>query len=107
MIYSDFQQIIYLVITTEVDKKNASKIANILLREHLIACVTFKDVESFFWWEGRINKAKEVQLIIKCREENLERVCNMISQLHSYEIPEIISFPVSSNKDYYDWVNSM
>ena len=34
-------------------------------------CVTFKDIESHFWWEGEINKSKEVQLIIKCKEDNI------------------------------------
>ena len=68
MSLSDFNQEIYLIITTEVDKKNASKLANLLLREKLIPCVTFKNIESHFWWEGNINKSKEVQLMIKCKE---------------------------------------
>ena len=48
MSLSDFNQGIYLVITTECDKKNASKLANLLLREKLIPCVTFKNIESYF-----------------------------------------------------------
>ena len=62
MYSSDFNQEIYLVITTESDKKNASKLANLLLREKLIPCVTFKNVESFFWWEGDINQSKDCLL---------------------------------------------
>ena len=104
---SDFNQGIYLVITTEVDKKNASKLADLLLREKLIPCVTFKNVESHFWWKGEINQSKEVQLMIKCREENVNKVCNKISEWHSYELPEIIYFRVSANKNYRKWVNSI
>ena len=55
MTLSSFNQEIYLVITTECDKKNASKLANQLLKEKLIPCVTFKNIESHFWWEGNIN----------------------------------------------------
>ena len=106
MDYSEFNQLIYFVITNEVDKKNACKIADLLLREKLIPCVTFKNIESHFWWKGEINKSKEVQLIIKCKEENINKVCEKISELHSYEVPEIIYFPVSANKDYHHWVNS-
>tara|TARA_B100001029_G_scaffold162544_1_gene152040 strand:+ start:158 stop:481 length:324 start_codon:yes stop_codon:yes gene_type:complete len=106
MVYSAFNQFIYFIITNEVDKKNANKIADLLLREKLISCVSFKNIESHFWWKGEINQSKEVQLIIKCKEENLNKVCEKISQYHSYEVPEIIYFPVSANKDYYDWVNS-
>tara|TARA_Y100001968_G_scaffold240146_1_gene223671 strand:+ start:13 stop:336 length:324 start_codon:yes stop_codon:yes gene_type:complete len=106
MAYSESDQLIYLVITTVIDKKNAYKIANLLLGEKLIPCVTLKNIESHFWWEGEINKSKEVQLIIKCKEENINKVCKKISEYHSYEVPEIIYFPVLANKDYHHWVNS-
>ncbi len=104
---SDLNQEIYLVITTEGDKKNASKLANLLLKEKLIPCVTFKNIESHFWWEGNINQSQEVQLMIKCKKDNLDIVCNKISELHSYEIPEIIYFRVSAIKNYHHWVNSI
>ena len=107
MTLSDLNQEIYLVITTEVDKKNASKLANLLLREKLIPCVTFKNIESHFWWEGEINQSEEVQLMIKCKKENINIVCNKISEWHSYELPEIIYFRVSANKNYHQWVNSI
>ena len=107
MVLSQFNQEIYLVITTEFDKKNASKLANLLLREKLIPCVTFKEIESHFWWEGNINQSQEVQLMMKCKKETLDNVCNKISELHSYEIPEIIYFRVSANKNYYHWINSI
>ena len=106
MICSGFDQLLYLIITTEVDKSNAYKMANLLLHEKLIPCVTFKNIESHFWWEGKINQSKEVQLIIKCKEGNINKVCKKISECHSYEVPEIIYFPVSANKYYYHWVNS-
>ena len=107
MVYSAFNQFIYFIITNEVDKKNANKIADLLLREKLISCVSFKNIESHFWWKGEINQSKEVQLIIKCKEENVEEVCKKISEYHTYEVPEIIYFPVSANKNYYRWVNSI
>ncbi len=104
----DFEsdQLIYLVVTNEENKINADKIANILLREKLSPCVTFKNIESCFWWEGEINQSNEVQLIVKCKKENIKKIFKMILKHHSYEIPEIIYFPVSANKDYYYWVNS-
>ena len=107
MTLSAFDQEIYLIITTEVDKKNASKLANLLLRERLIPCVSLKNIESYFWWEGNINQSKEVQLMIKCKKENVNKVCNKIVEWHSYEIPEIIYFHVSANKNYHHWVNSI
>ena len=104
---SESDQLIYLIMTTESDQKNAYKIADLLLVEKLIPCVTFKNVESHFWWGGEINSSEEVQLIIKCKKENINKVCKKISGCHSYEVPEIICFPVSANKDYYNWVKSL
>ena len=106
MFDSDYNQLIYLIITTEADKKNAYKIANLLLEEKLTPCVTYKNIESDFWWGGEIQQSKEVQLIIKCAEKNINNVCNKISEYHSYEVPEIIYFRASASKDYYRWVNS-
>ena len=103
----DFDQRIYIILTNEADKQKAVKLANLLLREKLIPCVTFKNVESHFWWKGEINQSKEVQLMIKCKEENVNKVCNKISEWHSYELPEIIYFRVSANKSYHCWVNSI
>jgi len=107
MSLSEFNQKIYLIITTEADKKNATNIANLLLSEKLIPCVTFKNIESHFWWEGDIVQEKEVQLLIKCREENVNEVISKISDCHSYDIPEIIYFRVSANKKFNNWVNSI
>ena len=104
---SELNHEIYFVITNEADKKKASKLANMLLMEKIIPCVNFKNVESHFWWEGNINQSNEVQLMIKCKKENVNNVCNKIAEWHSYEIPEIIYFPVSANKNYHHWVNSI
>ncbi len=103
----EFNQEIYLIITTEFDKKNATKLADLLLKNKLIPCVTFKDIESHFWWKGNINQSKEVQLLIKCKKENVKDVCNKISEWHSYEVPEIIYFSVSANNKYHHWVDSI
>ena len=102
----NLNQSIYLVITNEANKNNAHRMADLLLREKLIPCVTFKNIESHFWWKGELNQSSEVQLIIKCKKENINKVCDKISKLHTYEVPEIICFPVSANKDYFYWVNS-
>ena len=105
MSFSDPKQEIYLIITSEADENNAYRLADSLLNEKLIACVNFKNIESHFWWEGEINQSREVQLIIKCKEANINKVLNKISEKHSYKVPEIIYFPVLVNKEYHHWVN--
>tara|TARA_Y100001968_G_scaffold106325_1_gene96141 strand:+ start:209 stop:532 length:324 start_codon:yes stop_codon:yes gene_type:complete len=104
---SDFRKEIYIIITNEKNKKKACKLGNLLLKDKLISCVSFKDIESHFWWEDKINKSREVQLMIKCKKENVYKVCNKISDWHSYQVPEIIYFSVSSNEKYHYWINSI
>ena len=100
-------ELIYLVFTTEVDINNAYKIGDLLLKEKLIPCINFKEIESHYWWEGKINRSKEIQIKIKCNGANLKKVCEKISESHSYELPEIIYFSVSTNKKFFNWVNSI
>ncbi len=52
MIDLNSNQLIFLVLTTEANKKNACKIANLLLEEKLIPCASFKNIESHFLWKG-------------------------------------------------------
>ena len=107
MTESYFTEGLFFVITTEADKLNAYKLSSNLLKNKLIACVSFNNVESYFWWEGEINKSKEVQLIMKCKKENLHKLYQNILEIHSYDIPEIVNFPVSSDNLYFKWVSSI
>ena len=104
---SYFTEGLFFVITTEADQLNAYKLSDNLMKKKLIACVNFNNVESHFWWKGEISKSKEVQLIMKCKKENLHKLYQNIMESHSYEIPEIVYFPVSSNNLYYKWASSI
>lgn len=98
----------YLAIfITAADKKEATKIAKALLAKKLVACVNIvSGVESFFWWQGKIDQAQEYLLIAKSVKANLAKVCRLVKQLHSYAVPEIIGIPiVGGSKTYLDWIN--
>ena len=107
MTESYFTEGLLFVITTEADKSKAYKLSANLMKKKLIPCVNFHNIESHFWWKGEINKSNEVQLIMKCKEGNLHKLYQNILKSHSYEIPEIVYFPVSSNNLYYKWVSSI
>jgi periplasmic divalent cation tolerance protein len=98
----------YIVIfITTPNKKEASKIARSLLRKRLAACVNIVDkIESFFWWRGKIDKAKETLLIVKSHKSKFHRIVKLVKSIHSYEVPEIIALPVvSGEKRYLRWLN--
>ena len=94
----------YVVFVT-APRKNAAEIARHLVEKQLAACVNIADVRSVYAWKGKIEDADEALLIIKTREQLFTRLKKEISDIHPYETPEIIGFPVTqSSEKYLKWV---
>ncbi len=85
----------------------AKKIAKLLVNDKVTACVNIiGGILSLYWWEGKVNKAKEVLLIAKTLQSNFANVQKIVTRTHSYEIPEIIAMPISKgNKTYLKWID--
>ncbi len=95
---------IVVYITCE-SRKQARKITKNLMKEHLIACANMMPIESMFWWKGEIQKEEEYLLIAKAREEDFERLKIRAKELHSYQVPCIVSVPLlDANEDYLSWI---
>lgn len=98
----------YIVIFVTVSsKKEAETIARQLLKKRLVACVNILDkAESFFWWQKKIDTAKETLLIIKSKKAKFDKIARVIKSMHSYDVPEIIALPIiAGNKDYLRWID--
>jgi periplasmic divalent cation tolerance protein len=98
----------YIVIFITCPKKQeAIKIAQALLKARLAACVNITGkVDSFFRWEGDIDRAGEHLLIAKSTRAKLAKIVSLVKSLHSYKVPEIIGLPVlGGNKNYLDWID--
>lgn len=98
----------YIVIfVTASNNKEARKIAKALIGNKLAACVNILDkIKSFFWWQGKINKADEALLIIKSRKEKLPKIIKTVKSIHSYEVPEIIALPIiDGERNYLRWLD--
>jgi periplasmic divalent cation tolerance protein len=97
----------YLVLlVTTSNSEESHRIAAELLNKRKAACVNIMpEVNSLFWWEGELDSAHENLLIIKTRASLLNEIVTLVSQIHSYDVPEIIALPiVGGNQDYLDWV---
>jgi periplasmic divalent cation tolerance protein len=98
----------YIVIFIAVpNKKEADKIARQLIENRLAACVNIIDkIESVFRWEGRVDRAKEVLLVIKSKKSKLTNIIKLVKSMHSYEVPEIIALPlIGGYKPYLNWLD--
>ncbi|MDR4507537.1 MAG: divalent-cation tolerance protein CutA [Candidatus Brocadiaceae bacterium] len=95
-----------VIFVTAGSKDEARKIGKTLVEEELVACCNIvQSVESLFKWQGKVTLENEILLIIKTREDLFLDVEKRILQLHSYEVPEIISLPIThGTKRYLDWL---
>jgi periplasmic divalent cation tolerance protein len=94
----------WLVLVTVPDKKSQKKLASTLLAEKLAACVSAFPVFSQYRRKGKIERAREHQLLIKT-SASIERLKRRIAELHPYEVPEILAFEVKIGlADYLAWM---
>ena len=95
-----------IIYCTVPDKRIAKEISKYLIKRHLAACVSAMDrVESVFSWDGEFEKEKEILLMIKTLRQNFEKIKELITELHPYNVPEVIAVPiVDCSKEYFQWI---
>ncbi|GAO36474.1 divalent ion tolerance protein CutA [Sulfuricella sp. T08] len=95
-----------LVITSLPDREVAQRLAGRLVEERLAACVNIlAPCESVYRWQGRIETAQEITLLIKTLGAHYGKVEKTIRQCHPYELPEIIAVPITAGLPaYLEWL---
>ena len=96
-----------LVLITTSDDEEARLIADMLLGQRKIACANIvSGLTSLFWWRDKVDRETESLLMVKTRSDCLERLVELVKEVHSYENPEIISLPiVGGSADYLEWID--
>jgi periplasmic divalent cation tolerance protein len=97
---------ILTVYVTTANEDEALRIANTLVAERLAACANVvASVRSIYRWKGEICDSEERLMIIKTRSALFPALEERIRKLHSYEVPEIVAYPiVVGSADYLQWV---
>ena len=97
---------IAVVYCTCPDITAAERLASTLVDERLAACVNLiPGVRSFFRWEGSVCDEAEVLLVVKTRQALVNALAERVTDLHPYDVPEVISLPVTGGlSDYLAWV---
>lgn len=95
-----------IVITTVPDENLAVKITESLLQQSLAACVHALPAGwSRYRWQGKIETAHEVTLLIKTRPGRYAELEAAITRLHSYDVPEILAVPaIGGLPAYLKWI---
>ena len=95
-----------LVIANCPDEACANRIALAVVEAGLAACVNLLPrVQSVYRWQGNIESASEVPLLIKTTAGRYTELEAAIRELHPYDIPEIIALPIAQGLPaYLDWL---
>jgi periplasmic divalent cation tolerance protein len=95
-----------LVISTAKNPDEASRLAELLVKEEAAACAAVSSpVMSVYRWKGNIETEQEVMLFIKTVKDNYNLVERLIRENHSYEVPEIIALPIIQGEEkYLQWM---
>jgi periplasmic divalent cation tolerance protein len=77
-----------------------------LISRRVAACVNIlPSCRSVYRWQGIVEYADEVPLLIKTTHSAYPRLEQLIRELHPYELPEIVAIPVVAGlAGYLDWV---
>ncbi len=95
-----------LVLTTLPSAEDAQRFVQHLVQERLVACGTVVDnVTSVYRWEGKVERAVEVQVILKTQRARWKDLETAVEQLHPYDVPELLAVPIETGLPaYVDWV---
>jgi periplasmic divalent cation tolerance protein len=94
------------VFVTAKSVDEAQTIGYALVNERLAACVNILlAVRSIFRWEGEVQKEHEVMMIVKTQRHLFDRLSQRITELHSYDVPEIVAVPIEAGSPaYLSWL---
>ena len=86
----------------------ARKLAKLVLEQRLAACVNIvRDVESHYWWEGKICRDAEVLLVMKTAKARLNALVEQVLAAHPYDTPEFVVLPIEAgSKRYLEWLGA-
>jgi len=98
-----------IVLVTTANKSEAETISEALIKEKIIACANIiSTVTSFFNWQGKVDKCEECLVVMKSRRDLFAKLAERVKELHSYEVPEVLAFPiVDGSKPYLAWLGSV
>ena len=95
-----------VVLVTCPTRAQAVRIATAIVKQRVAACVNIvPGLTSIFRWQGKLERTREVLLVIKTTARRFSALARLVRSLHPYDVPEIISLPITAgHSPYLRWV---
>jgi periplasmic divalent cation tolerance protein len=97
-----------IVLSTAGNLDEAERLAHALVEGRLAACVSLvPKLTSIYRWQGEVERAQEILLLIKTTADQLAAVEAELHRLHSYQVPEFLVLEISAGSQaYLDWLGA-
>ena len=94
-----------VIYITAGDREEARKIGRTLVEEGLAACANIFPITSIYRWGGSIEEGSEFGIFLKTRKSKIKEITERVKQIHSYEVPCVISLNIDEgSEDYVKWI---
>jgi periplasmic divalent cation tolerance protein len=95
------------VLTTVGTAEDAETLGRSVTGVRLAACVQIVGpIRSLFWWQDKLDDAREWLLVIKTTSERLPELEEHIKANHSYDTPEITATQIPwGSAEYLAWIS--
>lgn len=99
----------YIIVqVSAADTDQAWTIAQAVVAQKLVACAQIFPIRSVYEWEGAIAQDDEHLILMKTRRDRYEQLEALITNLHSYDVPEIMALPVvAGSAPYLRWIDEV
>lgn len=98
------QHIIVYITAGSMDE--ARMLGKELVSRNLAACANFHRIDSVYRWGGKVVEDQEVAVVLKTISERFDELKEMVRSLHSYELPCIVCWDISGEREYLQWISN-
>lgn len=97
-----------LVYVTAPSLAEAESLARLAVEGRLAACANIlPGMRSLYWWQGKLEQADEVVLILKTTEALVPALTSALTEAHSYDCPCVVALPITAgNPDFLRWIEA-
>lgn len=94
--------------TTIDGEPGARALAESVVTARLVACAQVSGpIRSTYWWDGGATTDEEWLVVMKTAADRLEQLVAHLTEVHPYEVPEIVAVPVvGGHQEYLRWVTT-
>ena len=95
-----------IVLVTCASITEARRIGRSAVEKNLAACANVvPGVESIYQWKGKVERAREVLVMMKTSVRRLRELEREVKRMHSYEVPEFVVLPIiAGSREYLKWI---